>query len=157
MRSLQEYAANKKVNEIIPNMESTIKIKLISKKEKNIAYDSISFFKKGSNEFKQENKIKESNTNLITIEEISNDKKKEVITIDQYGLRDFGDKFFNPMQQTANDFVTFQKLVPDIKKSAILMNENYYKTNANWSSNISKKLKEKLIKKMGKKQYQIMK
>ena len=70
-------------------------------------------------------------------------KKKEVITIDQYGLRDFGDKFFNPMQQTANDFVTFQKLVPDIKKSAILMNENYYKTNANWSSNISKKLKEK--------------
>ena len=73
MRSLQEYAANKKVNEIIPNMESTIKIKLISKKEKNIAYDSISFFKKGSNEFKQENKIKESNTSLITIEEISND------------------------------------------------------------------------------------
>ena len=36
------------------------------------------------------------------------DKNKYVVTIDQYGLRDFGDKFFNPMQQTANDFVTFK-------------------------------------------------
>ena len=70
-------------------------------------------------------------------------KNKNVITIDQYGLRDFGTGFFNPMQQTANDFVTFQKLVPNIKKSAILMNENYYKTNSNWSTSISKKLKEK--------------
>ena len=56
-------------------------------------------------------------------------KNKYVVTIDQYGLRDFGDKFFNPMQQTANDFVTFKNLVPNIKKTAILMNENYYKTN----------------------------
>ena len=47
-------------------------------------------------------------------------KNKYVVTIDQYGLRDFGDKFFNPMQQTANDFVTFKKLVPTIQKSAIL-------------------------------------
>ena len=70
-------------------------------------------------------------------------KNKYVVTIDQYGLRDFGDKFFNPMQQTANDFVTFKKLVPDIKKTAILMNDNYYKTNSHWSDNISKKLKEK--------------
>ncbi|MBO6087121.1 TolC family protein [bacterium] len=70
-------------------------------------------------------------------------KNKNVITIDQYGLRDFGSGFFNPMQQTANDFVTFQKLVPNIKKSAILMNESYYKTNSNWSASISKKLKEK--------------
>lgn len=70
-------------------------------------------------------------------------KTKYVVTIDQYGLRDFGDKFFNPMQQTANDFVTFQKLVPNIKKSAILMNENYYKTNSNWNNSISAKLKEK--------------
>lgn len=70
-------------------------------------------------------------------------KNKNVITIDQYGLRDFGTGFFNPMQQTANDFVTFQKLVPNIKKSAILMNESYYKTNSNWSASISKKLKEK--------------
>ncbi len=70
-------------------------------------------------------------------------KNKFVVTIDQYGLRDFGDKFFNPMQQTANDFVTFQKLVPNIKKSAVLMNANYYKTNSNWNSKISQKLKEK--------------
>ncbi len=71
------------------------------------------------------------------------DKKKYVITIDQYGLRDFGDKFFNPMQQTANDFATFKVLVPSIKKTAILMNENYYKTEKNWSNSIFKKLKEK--------------
>ncbi len=70
-------------------------------------------------------------------------KNKYVVTIDQYGLRDFGDKFFNPMQQTANDFVTFQKLVPDIKKSAILMNANFYNTEKDWSASISKKLKEK--------------
>ena len=70
-------------------------------------------------------------------------KNKYVVTIDQYGLRDFGDKFFNPMQQTANDFVTFKTLVPDIKKAAILINENYYNTNKNWNDSISKKLKEK--------------
>ena len=70
-------------------------------------------------------------------------KNKYVVTIDQYGLRDFGDKFFNPVQQTANDFITFQKLVPNIKKSAILMNESYYKTNSNWNNSIAKKLKEK--------------
>ena len=70
-------------------------------------------------------------------------KKKYVVTIDQYGLRDFGDKFFNPIQQTANDFITFQKLVPTIQKTAILMNDNYYKTNKNWTASISKKLQEK--------------
>lgn len=70
-------------------------------------------------------------------------KNKYVVTIDQYGLRDFGSNFFNPMQQTANDFITFQKLVPNIKKSAILMNENYYKTNKNWNNSISSKLKDK--------------
>lgn len=71
------------------------------------------------------------------------DKNKYVVTIDQYGLRDFGDKFFNPIQQITNDFVTFQKLVPNMKKTAILMNENYYKTNSNWQSKITQKLKEK--------------
>ncbi len=70
-------------------------------------------------------------------------KNKYVVTIDQYGLRDFGDKFFNPMQQTANDFATFKVLVPNIKKAAILMNENFYKSNKNWGVSISKKLKEK--------------
>ncbi len=70
-------------------------------------------------------------------------KNKYVVTIDQYGLRDFGDKFFNPMQQTANDFVTFKTLVPSIKKTAILMNNNYYNTEKNWAQSISKKLKDK--------------
>ena len=71
------------------------------------------------------------------------DKKKYVVTIEQYGLRDFGNKFFNPIQQTANDFYTFKVLVPDIKKAAILMNENYYKTETNWNASIQQKLKEK--------------
>ena len=70
-------------------------------------------------------------------------KNKYVVTIDQYGLRDFGDKFFNPMQQMANDFVTFKKLVPTITKTAVIMNENYYKTRSDWDSVISKKLQEK--------------
>jgi len=71
------------------------------------------------------------------------DKKKYVVTIEQYGLRDFGNKFFNPIQQTANDFYTFKVLVPEIKKTAILMNENYYKTESNWNASIAQKLKEK--------------
>lgn len=70
-------------------------------------------------------------------------KKKYVITIDQYGLRDFGDKFFNPIQQNVNDFITFQKLVPTIKKSAILMNESYYRLHKDWRPIISKRLQEK--------------
>ncbi len=71
------------------------------------------------------------------------DKKKYVVTIEQYGLRDFGNKFFNPIQQTANDFSTFKVLVSHIKKTAVLMNENYYKTETNWKASIQQKLKEK--------------
>ena len=52
-------------------------------------------------------------------------KNKYVVTIDQYGLRDFGDKFFNPVQQSVNDFILFKKLVPQQKKVAVLMNENF--------------------------------
>lgn len=70
-------------------------------------------------------------------------KNKYVVTIDQYGLRDFGDKFFNPLQQSVNDFILFKKLVPAQKKVAVLMNENFYKTRANWNAVIDKKLKEK--------------
>lgn len=70
-------------------------------------------------------------------------KNKYVVTIDQYGLRDFGDKFFNPLQQMTNDFVTFKVLVPKITKAAILINENYYKTKSDWNTVISKKLAEK--------------
>ncbi len=70
-------------------------------------------------------------------------KNKYVITIDQYGLRDFGDKFFNPVQQSVNDFALFKKLVPNQKKTAVLMNENFFKTRKDWNSLISKKIKEK--------------
>ena len=70
-------------------------------------------------------------------------KNKYVVTIDQYGLRDFGDHFFNPIQQMTSDFTTFKVLNPDIKKTAILMNETYYKTRNDWNSFIAKKLKEK--------------
>ena len=72
-------------------------------------------------------------------------KNKYVVTIDQYGLRDFGDKFFNPVQQSVNDFILFKKLVPQQKKVAVLMNENFYKTRANWNTLIDKKLKEKNV------------
>ncbi len=70
-------------------------------------------------------------------------KNKYVVTIDQYGLRDFGDHFFNPIQQMASDFTTFKVLNPNIKKTAILMNETYYKTRSDWNTFIGKKLKEK--------------
>ena len=70
-------------------------------------------------------------------------KNKYVITIDQYGLRDFGDNFFNPIQQMTSDFTTFKVLNPSIKKTAILMNETYYKTRNDWNTFIAKKLQEK--------------
>ena len=68
---------------------------------------------------------------------------KFVVTIDQYGLRDLGGDFFNPIQQYVKDFVLFKKLVPTMHKTAILMNENFYKTQKNWHGMIEKKLKEK--------------
>ena len=69
-----------------------------------------------------------------------NEKKKFVITIDQYGLRDFGDGFFNPVQQSVKGVYAFQKLV-NFHKIAILMNENYYKTRNDWHSFLEPKLK----------------
>lgn len=68
---------------------------------------------------------------------------KFVVTIDQYGLRDLGGDFFNPIQQYVKDFVLFKKLVPSMHKTAILMNENFYTTQKNWHAMIDKKLKEK--------------
>ena len=71
-------------------------------------------------------------------------KNKIVMTIDQYGLRDFGTDLFNPIAQNVNDFILFKKLVPNIHKTAILMNEGYYKSNGTkWSTAFSTKLKEK--------------
>ena len=68
---------------------------------------------------------------------------KFVVTIDQYGLRDLGGDFFNPIQQYVKDFVLFKKLVPEQHKTAILMNESFYKTQKDWNGIIDKKLKEK--------------
>ena len=70
-------------------------------------------------------------------------KNKFVVTLDQYGLRDLGGDFFNPIQQYVKDFVLFKKLVPTQNKTAILMNENFYKTQKDWNTIISSKLKEK--------------
>ncbi|MBQ7127304.1 TolC family protein [bacterium] len=70
-------------------------------------------------------------------------KNKYVITIDQYGLRDFGNKFFNPIQQATADFATFKRLCPEMKKVAILMNSSYYALDSNWDATIARKLKEK--------------
>ena len=68
---------------------------------------------------------------------------KFVVTIDQYGLRDLGGDFFNPIQQYVKDFVLFKKLVPEVHKTAILMNESFYNTQKDWNGIIDKKLKEK--------------
>ena len=70
-------------------------------------------------------------------------KNKFVVTIDQYGLRDLGGDFFNPIQQYVKDFVLFKKLVPTQHKTAVLMNDNFYRTQKDWDSLIAKKLKEK--------------
>ncbi len=70
-------------------------------------------------------------------------KNKFVMTIDQYGIRDFGTKTFNPIAQNVIDLITFKKLVPTMHKTAILMNVNYYNMKKDWNSSISKKLKEK--------------
>ena len=73
-------------------------------------------------------------------------KGKFVITIDEYGLRDFGSTaFFNPVKQYVNDFMMFKKLVPTEGKSAILMNENFYRTQKDWHSIIENKFKEKKV------------
>jgi len=68
---------------------------------------------------------------------------KFVVTIDQYGLRDLGGDFFNPIQQYVKDFVLFKKLVPTQHKTAILMNDGFYKTQKDWTSIINKKFNEK--------------
>ena len=69
---------------------------------------------------------------------------KFVLTIDEYGLRELGSSaFFNPVKQYVNDFILFKKLVPTQHKTAVLLNENFYKTQKNWYGIIDKKFKEK--------------
>ena len=73
-------------------------------------------------------------------------KNKFIFTIDEYGLRDLGSNaFFNPVKQYVNDFILFKKLVSNQNKTAILINENFYKTQKDWHSIIEKKFQEKEI------------
>ena len=74
-------------------------------------------------------------------------KRKMVVTIDQYGLRDFGTGMFSPVAQFTQKLELFHRLT-HFKKVAVLMNENYYKTRKDWNSYITSKLKDKSIKLM---------
>lgn len=67
-------------------------------------------------------------------------KKKFVVTIDQYGLRDLGGDFFNPLQQSVKGALLFKRLI-NFKKAAVLMNESFYKTQKDWDATLSPKLK----------------
>lgn len=66
-------------------------------------------------------------------------KKKFVVTIDQYGLRDLGGDFFNPVQQSIKGVLLFKRLI-NFKKIAILMNESFYETKKDWNSFLKPKL-----------------
>ena len=70
-------------------------------------------------------------------------KTKNVVTVDQYAIRALSDKFFNPVQQSVNDFVVFQRLVPNMGKTAILINERVYKSRNDWDKLAQKGLEEK--------------
>jgi len=68
---------------------------------------------------------------------------KFIITIDEYGLREFGSTaFFNPLKQYVNDFILFKKLVPTQHKTAILLNESFYNMQKDWNSIIKQKFAE---------------
>lgn len=67
-------------------------------------------------------------------------KKKFVVTIDQYGLRDLGGDFFNPVQQSVKGALLFKRLI-NFKKTAILMNESFYNTQKDWDTLLKPKLK----------------
>ena len=66
------------------------------------------------------------------------DKKKFVITIDQYGLRDLGGDFFNPISQSVKGILSFHRLL-NFKKLAVLMNENYYALKSDWHKEMKNK------------------
>ncbi len=70
-------------------------------------------------------------------------KTKNVVTVDQYAIRALSDKFFNPVQQSVNDFVVFQRLVPNMGKTAILINERVYNSRNDWDKLAKKGLEEK--------------
>jgi len=66
-------------------------------------------------------------------------KNKFVVTIDQYGLKDLGEGFFNPVRQSTKGIMLFKKLV-GFHKAAILMTESYYKTRNDWEAYGKEKL-----------------
>lgn len=66
-------------------------------------------------------------------------KQKFVVTIDQYGLRDLGGDFFNPVQQSVKGVQLFKRLI-NFKRTAILMNESFYKTKKDWTGFLQPKL-----------------
>ena len=66
-------------------------------------------------------------------------KNKFVVTIDQYGLKDLGEGFFNPVRQSTKGIMLFKKLV-GFNKAAILMTESYYKTRNDWAAYGKEKL-----------------
>lgn len=72
-------------------------------------------------------------------------KSKYVVNVDQYTINSVKDKCFNPIQQSVNDFVVFQRLVKNINKTAILMNENTYKMRNDWGAIFEKAAKDKGI------------
>lgn len=72
-----------------------------------------------------------------------NNKTKNVVTVDQYAIRGFSDRFFNPLQQSVNDFIVFKRLVPNMGKTAVLLNERIYKSKSNWNELAEKGFKEK--------------
>ena len=98
-----------------------------------------------------EQALKSRAMNVISLGYLSSDylvdrknTNKFVTTIDEYGLRDFGSPaFFNPVKQSVNDFILFKKLVPTQHKTAILMNNNFYKMRNDWDAVIRQKLDEK--------------
>jgi len=75
------------------------------------------------------------------------DKKKFVVTLEQYGLRDLGEGFFSPIQQSLNDIIVFQQLSQNkFTKMAILINENFYKNRKDWDELIAKKFASRDLK-----------
>ncbi len=71
-------------------------------------------------------------------------KSKMIVTIDQYGLRDFGSGFFSQVDQFAQKLELFHRIT-NFNKVVILMNDSYYAMEKNWNTFIKNKLTDKTI------------
>lgn len=71
-------------------------------------------------------------------------KSKMIVTIDQYGLRDFGSGFFSQIDQFAQKLESFHRIT-NFKKVAIMMNDSYYAMEKDWNKFIKNQLKDKTI------------